>query len=79
MVNFEIFYRNNDNQKIFSWDNSYLNKNLVLTCFRNNNANIPQIPSNEEFEASKDLSATCNLIIQKADKDNAVALVAKIV
>ena len=48
-----------------------------MTSFRNNNTNIPQILSNEEFEASKDLSITHNLIIQKADKGNSVVLVAK--
>ena len=48
-----------------------------MTSFRNNNTNIPQILSNEEFEASKDLSTTHNLIIQKADKGNSVVLVAK--
>ena len=48
-----------------------------MTSFLNNNANIPQILSNEGFEASKDLSATRNLIIQKADKGNSVVLLAK--
>ena len=38
---------------------------------------MPQHLSNEEFEALKDLSANCNLIIQKADKGNSVVLVEK--
>ena len=45
--------------------------------FRNYNANIPQNLSNEEFEALKNLSANCNLVIQNADKGNSVALVGK--
>ena len=32
---------------------------------------------NEEFETLKNLLANCNLIIQKADKSNSVALVKK--
>ena len=48
-----------------------------MTSFRNYNANIPQHLSNEEFEALKNLSANCNLIIQKADKGNSVVLVEK--
>ena len=54
-----------------------INKDLVLTFFRNYNVNIPQNFSNEEFEALKNLSAYCNLIIQKAHKGNSVALVDK--
>ena len=46
-----------------------------MTSFRNYNANIPQHLSNEEFEALKNLSPNCNLIIQKADKGNSVVLV----
>ena len=41
---------------------------MLLTSFRNYNANLPQQFSNEEFEALKTLSANCNLVIQKADK-----------
>ena len=48
-----------------------------MTSFHNYNANIPQHLSNEEFEALKNLSANCNLIIQKADKGNSVVLVEK--
>ena len=48
-----------------------------MTSFRNYNANIPQYLSNEEFEALKNRSANCNLIIQKADKGNSVVLVDK--
>ena len=51
-------------------------KDLALTSFRNYNANIPYL-SNEEFEALKNLSANCNLIIQKADKGNSIVLVEK--
>ena len=47
-------------------------KDLALTSFRHYNANIPQHLSNEEFEALKNLSANCNLNIQKADKGNSV-------
>ena len=47
-------------------------KDLALRSFRHYNANIPQHLSNEEFEALKNLSANCNLIIQKADKGNSV-------
>ena len=49
----------------------------TLTSFRNQNANIPQNLSHEEFEALKNLSANCNLIIQKANKVNSVFLVEK--
>ena len=38
--------------------------------FCNYNVNIPQHLSNEEFEALKNLSANCNLIIQKTERDN---------
>ena len=80
LVNFELFYRSIDNLNIFSGDNlDYTKtkiKDLALTSFRNYNANIPHL-SNEEFEALKDLSANCNLIIQKADKGNSVVLVEK--
>ena len=48
-----------------------------MTSFRNYNANIPQHLSNEEFKALKNLSANCNLIIQKAAQFNSVALVEK--
>ena len=80
LVNFELFYRSIDNLNILSGDNlDYVKtkiKELALTCFRNYNANIPHL-SNEEFEALKNLSANCNLIIQKADKGNSVVLVEK--
>ena len=79
LVNFELFYRSIDNLKIISGDNlDYIKikiKDLALTPCRNYNANIPQHLSNEEFEALKNLSANCNLIIQKADQGNSVALV----
>ena len=81
LVNFELFYRSIDNLNILSGDNlDYVKtkiKDLALTSFRNYNADIPQYLSNEEFEALKNLSANCNLIIQKADKDNSVVLVEK--
>ena len=48
-----------------------------MTSFRNYNANIPQHFSNEEFEALKNLSENCNLIIQKANEGNSVLLVEK--
>ena len=48
-----------------------------MTSFRNYNANIPQHLSSEESEALKNLSANCNLIIQKVNKGNSVALVKK--
>ena len=41
-----------------------------MTSFCNYNVNIPQHLSNKEFEALKNLSANCNLIIQKTDEDN---------
>ena len=69
LVNFELFYRSIDNLNILSGDNlDYVKtkiKDLALTSFRNYNA----------FEALKDLSGNCNLIIQKADKGNSVVLV----
>ena len=81
LVNFELFYTSIDNLNILSGDNlDYAKtkiKDLVLISFRNYNANIPQHLSNEEFEVLKNLSANCNLIIQKADKGNSVALVEK--
>ena len=48
-----------------------------LTSFRNYNANVPQHLSNREFEALKTLSTNCNLVIEKADKGNSVAIVEK--
>ena len=81
LVNFELFYRSIDNLNILSGNNlDYVKtkiKDLALTSFRNYNANIPQHLSNKEFEALKNLSANCNLIIQKADEGNSVVLVEK--
>ena len=81
LVNFELFDRNIDNLKILSRDNlDHIKtkiKDLALTSFCNYNANIPQHLSNEEFEALKNLSANCNLIIQKVDKGNSFVLVEK--
>lgn len=45
--------------------------------FRNYNAKISQHLSNEESEALKSLSASWNLIIQKANKGQSVILVEK--
>ena len=57
LVNFELFYRSIDNLNILSGNNlDYVKtkiKDLALTSFRNYNANIPQLLSNEEFEALK--------------------------
>ena len=52
-------------------------KVTALTSFCNFNANVPQHLSNEEFEALKTLPGSCNLVIQKADKDNSVVIVEK--
>ena len=49
----------------------------MLLQFRKWSQHLPQHLSNEEFEALKNLSANCNLIIQKADKGNSVVLVEK--
>ena len=80
-VNFELFYRSIDNLKILSRDSlDYMKtkiKDLASTSFRNYNANIPQHLSNEEFQALKNLSGNCNLIIQKVGKGNSVVLVEK--
>ena len=80
-INFELFYRSIDNLKILSGDNlDFIKtriKDTALTSFRNYNANVPQHLSNEEFEALKTLSKNCNLVIQKADKDNLVAIIEK--
>ena len=48
-----------------------------MTSFRNYNTNIPQHLFNEEFEALENLSANCNLVIQRANKGTSVALVDK--
>lgn len=48
-----------------------------MNSFRDYNTNIPHFLSNEEFEASKTLSANFKLIIQAADKVNLVALAEK--
>ena len=81
LVNFQFLYRSIDNLKILSGDNlAYIKtkiKDLALASFRNYTANIPQHLSNKEFEALNNLSANCNLIIQKADKGNSVVLVEK--
>ena len=75
LVNFELFYRNIDNLKMFSQDNlDYIKtkmKDLALMFFLNYSGNIPHL-SNEEIKVLKNLSANCNLIIQKADKGNPV-------
>ena len=47
-----------------------------MTSFRNYNANNLYL-SNEEFEALKNLSAHCNLIIQKVDNGNSPVVVEK--
>ena len=71
LVNFELFHTHIDNLQILSRDNlDYIKtkiKYLALTSFLH--------LSNEEFEALKYLSANFNLVIQKADKGNSVALV----
>ena len=81
LINFELFYRSTDNLKILSRDNlDFIKtwiKDTALTSFRNYNANVPQHFSNEEFEALKTLSGNCNLVTQKADKDNSVVIVEK--
>ena len=81
LINFELFYRSIDNLKILSGGNlDFIKtriKDTALTSFRNYNANVPQHLSNEEFEALKTLSGNCNLVIQKADKGNSVAIVEK--
>ena len=81
LTNFELFYRSIVNLKILSGDNLDFIKTRIkdsaLTSFRNYNANVPQHLSNEEFKALKTLSKNCNLVIQKADKDNLVAIIEK--
>ena len=81
LVNFELIYRSIENLKILSGDNlDYIKtkiKYLALKSFRKYNPNIPQHLSNEEFEATKNLSANSNLIIQNAHKGKSVALVKK--
>ena len=81
LINFELFYRSIDSLKILFGDNidsiKTRIKDIALTSFRNYNANVPQHLSNEEFEALKTLSKNCNLVIQKADKDNSVVMVDK--
>ena len=81
LFNCELFYRNIDNLKILSGDNlDFIKgriKDTALTCFRNYNANVSQHISNEEFGALRTLSKNCNLVIQKADKDNLVVIVEK--
>ena len=82
LVNFGLFYRSIDNPKILSGDNlDYIKtkiKDLALTSFRNYDANVPQHISSDEFEALKNLSANCNLIIQKACKRNSSVLIENI-
>ena len=81
LINFESFYRSINNLKILSGDNidfiKIMIKVIALTSFCNFNANVPQHLSNEEFEALKSLPGSCNLVIQKADKDNSVVIVEK--
>ena len=81
LINFESFYRSINNLKILSGDNIDFIKIMIkvttLTSFCNFNANVPQHLSNEEFEALKTLPGSCNLVIQKADKDNSVVIVEK--
>ena len=83
LVIFELFYRSIDNLKILSGDNlDYMKtkiEDLALKSFRNYNASIRQHLSNEEFEVLKNLSANCNLIIQKADKGSSAVLFEKTV
>ena len=59
LIDFELFYRSNDNLKILSGDNlDFIKtriKDTALTSFHNYNANVPQHLSNEEFEALKSL------------------------
>ena len=62
LINFELFYRSTNNLKILSGNNLDLVKTRIkdtsLTSFRDYNANVPQHPSNREFEALKTLSKT---------------------
>ena len=81
LINFELFYRSINDLKILSGDNlDFIKtriKDTALTSFRNYNANVSQHLSNEEFEARKALTKNCNLVIQRADKDNSVVTVKK--
>ena len=81
LINFELFCRSINDLKILSGDNlDFIKtriKDTALTSFRNYNANVSQHLSNEEFEARKALTKNCNLVIQRADKDNSVVTVKK--
>ena len=76
-----MFYRSIDNLNILSGDNlDFIRtkiKDADLRSFCNYNENVPQHLSNSEFDAFKNLSNNCNLVIQKADKGNSVVIVQK--
>ena len=54
LINFELFYRSNDNLKIISGDNlDFIKariKDTALTSFRNYNTNVPQHLSNKNLK-----------------------------
>ena len=81
LINFELFYRSIDNLKILSGDNldfiKTRTKDTALTNFRNYNSNVPQHLSNEEFEALKTLSKNCDLLRQRAYKNNSLVIAEK--
>ena len=81
LINFELVYRSIDNLNILSDDNlDFIKtkiKDAALTSFGNYNENFPQHLSNSEFDALKNLSNNCILVIQKADKENSVVIVQK--
>ena len=81
LINFELFYRSIDNLQTLSGDNldfiKTRTKDTALTSFCNFNANVPQHLYNEEFEALKNLSKNCDLLIQRADKGNSLVIAEK--
>ena len=81
LINFEAFYKSIDNLKILSRDNLNFIKTRIkeasLTSCCNNNNIVLQHLSNEEFEALKNLSKNCNLVMQRAEKGNSVVIVEK--
>ena len=79
LINFELFYRSIDNLNILSGDNlDFIKtkiKDAAFTFFRNYNDNVSQHLSNNEFDALKNLSNNCNLVIQKAYKGDSVVII----
>ena len=81
MIHFELFYRDIRNLEILSNEDldfvETKTKETALLSFRQYNKNPQQNLSKEELTALTNLSKNKDIVIQKSDKGNSVAIVDK--